>query len=439
MSSPYDTLHKKIQTREATICVLGLGYVGLPLLMRFREAGFPVLGVDTDPIKIQALNQGRSYIKHIRHNEVQKLITSDSKHRRLSTDYSVVSQADALVICVPTPLTVNKTPEMKFVTDTLARVSPYMKEGQLLALESTTYPGTTQEILIPLVKANGFDVGKNYFVVYSPEREDPANSEFSSVNVPKLVGGATAACSSLGSELYKLVSGGVVSMSSPTSTEMTKVFENVYRSVNIGLVNELKMLCDKMGIDVYEVLQGAASKPFGFMKFYPGPGVGGHCIPVDPHYLAWKAREYDFELRFIELAGQINDHMPAWVVGKTSEALNHYRKPLNGSRILILGLAYKKNVDDIRESPSLHLIRLFLSHGAFVDYHDPFVPSMPNLRKFDFRFSSVALTPDTLSGYDAVVVATDHDAFDFSYIVSHSQLVVDTRGVCPMGDNVYQA
>jgi len=419
-------LTKKIETKSAVIGILGLGYVGLPLMSRFSEESFKVIGFDVDQDKVDKLNQGKSYIRHIPDQLVQQAQNSGFV---ATTDMSRAKEADALILCVPTPLNQYREPDLSFVLNTVEAVIPHMRKGQVLSLESTTYPGTTEEELFPRLEKAGFSVGEDTFLVYSPEREDPGNSSFSTKTIPKICGGHTKNCLDIGVTLYQSIIEKVVPVSSTKAAEMTKLLENIHRAVNIGLVNELKIVADKMGIDIHEVIDAAATKPFGFTAYYPGPGLGGHCIPIDPFYLTWKAREYSLHTRFIELAGEINSNMPEWVITKTTDALNHIGKPVKNSRILILGIAYKKNVDDMRESPSIELIDLLTKKEAIVDYSDPYVPIFPKTRKHHFDLSSIVLTPDSLASYDCVILATNHDAYDYDLIRNHAKLIIDTRGV----------
>ncbi|MFQ5353852.1 MAG: nucleotide sugar dehydrogenase [Thermodesulfobacteriota bacterium] len=426
MADSFTRVKDLIESKEAVIGVIGLGYVGLPISIRFSEEGFRVLGFDTDPEKVRLLRKGTSYIKHI----PGELIAAHAKGRGASfiptTDMSRLSEADAVIICVPTPLSSKREPDLTYVEATAAHIARHIRKGQIISLESTTYPGTTREVLQPLFEANGLKAGKDFFLVFSPEREDPGRKNFTTRTTPKIVGGITQRCSALGSLLYSQVVERVVPLSSTDAAEMTKLLENIYRSVNIALVNELKLLSDRMGIDIWEVIKAADTKPFGFKAFYPGPGLGGHCIPIDPFYLTWKAREFDFSTRFIELAGEINTNMPYFVVNKVIEALNRKKKSIKGARIMVLGVAYKKDVDDMRESPSIELIRLLKLRGARVRYNDPFVPLAISRRK-GFKMRSTKLTPTVLAKCDLVLIATDHSAYDYKWIVKHSDTVVDTR------------
>ncbi len=414
----------KFHSHQATIGIIGLGYVGLPLLLRYTEVGFNVLGFDIDQKKVDALNHGQSYIEHICANKIQ---AAQNKFKA-TTDFSQISQCDALILCVPTPLNQYREPDLSFVLDTTDSLKPYFRAGQVLSLESTTYPGTTEEELLPRIEEQGLTVGQDFYLVYSPEREDPGNPNFETRTIPKVVGGHTSACLDIGVALYSEVIDKVVPVSSTKAAEMTKLLENIHRAVNIGLANEMKIVADKMGVDIYEVIHAAASKPFGFVPYYPGPGIGGHCIPIDPFYLTWKAREYGVNTRFIELAGEINSSMPDYVVNKTALALNDQCKSLKNSNILILGIAYKKNVDDMRESPSVFIMEKLQALGANVAYSDPHVPVFPEMREHHFDLSSVALNPETIASFDCVLLATDHQKFDYELIEKHAQLIVDTRG-----------
>ncbi len=417
--NPKQQLLAKLADRSARIGIFGLGYVGLPLALRFREAGYSVLGFDIDAAKVAALGAGRSYIEHI----------TLPAPLQATTDFAQAASCDALIICVPTPLNAYREPDLSFVLNTVASIVPHLRAGQVLSLESTTYPGTTDEELKPRVEARGLAVGKDVFLVFSPEREDPGNPEYVTRTIPKVVGGATPACLEAGLALYGQVIDRLVPVSSTRAAEMTKLLENIHRAVNIGLVNEMKVICDRMGIDVHEVIRAAATKPFGFVAYWPGPGLGGHCIPIDPFYLTWKARQYGLHTRFIELAGEINRAMPEWVIGKVMEALNERGKPLKGSRVLVLGIAYKKNVDDMRESPAVELMEQLVKRGARVEYADPHVPVFPRMREHRFDLKSVALSPQSVGGFDLVLLATNHDAFDYKMIQAHAKLIVDTRGV----------
>jgi UDP-N-acetyl-D-glucosamine dehydrogenase len=419
-------LIRRLDARSATIGVIGLGYVGLPLSLRFAEVGYRVIGMDIDPDKVRQLAGGESYILHI-----PSAAVAAARARRFepTADYSRAKECDALIICVPTPLNRFREPDLSFVIGTIESLAPHLRSGQIVSLESTTYPGTTEEELKTRVEQRGFEVGSEVFVCFSPEREDPGNPKFVTRNIPKICGGITPACLEAGLALYRQVVEKVVPVSSTRVAEMTKLLENIHRAVNIGLVNEMKIVCDKMGIDIHEVIRAAATKPFGFVPYWPGPGLGGHCIPIDPYYLTWKARQYGVHTRFIELAGEINHSMPEWVIGKVAAALNDRGKPIKGSRVLVLGIAYKKNVDDMRESPGVEMMELLVKRGALVDYSDPHVPVFPKMRQYHFDLTSVDVSRHNVSGYDVVLVATNHDAFDYGAIQKYAQLIVDTRGV----------
>ena len=421
----FDKLHGILKNKSALIGIIGLGYVGLPLLLRYVSAGYRVLGFDVDPMKVKALHAGSTYIKHIGDKAIQEARSGFD----VTTDFARSGEPDALIICVPTPLDNHREPDLSFVIGTIESVCPYLRSGQVVSLESTTYPGTTEEVLRPRIERAGLVVGRDVFLVFSPEREDPGNQNFSTRTIPKVVGGVTAECLKAGIALYGQVIDKVVPVSSTRAAEMTKLLENIHRAVNIGLVNEMKIVCDRMGIDIYEVIRAAATKPFGFVPYYPGPGLGGHCIPIDPFYLTWKAREYGVNTRFIELAGEVNSNMPHWVVGKVIDALNKRSKSVKGSRVLTLGVAYKKNVDDMRESPAVEIMDLLREKGAALAYSDPYVPVFPRMRKYKFDLESVRIDADSLTRYDCVIVATDHDAFDYGLIQRHASLIVDTRGI----------
>ncbi len=418
-------LTQAIKKHSAKIGIVGLGYVGLPLALRYTDVGFRVIGFDIADRVVEQLNHGLTHIEHISNAEIA---LANEKGFSATTDFSRIEECDAVILCVPTPLNKYREPDLSYVLSTMNQIAPYLKKGQVVSLESTTYPGTTEEELKPLIEQQELIVGKDIFLVYSPEREDPGNLHYNTQTIPKVVGGSTPACLEVGIALYEKAVDKVVPVSSTQAAEMTKLLENIHRAVNIGLVNEMKIVADKMGIDIHEVIDAAATKPFGFTAYYPGPGIGGHCIPIDPFYLTWKAREYGVHTRFIELAGEVNSAMPLWVVDKVADALNKHKKAINGSRVLILGMAYKKNVDDMRESPSLQLLDMLLHKGAYVAYSDPHVKCLPRVRKYNFELSSIELTRETLSSYDAVILATAHDAFDYEMIEQASQLVIDTRG-----------
>ncbi len=421
-----EKLLTKLSDKSAVIGILGLGYVGLPLMLRYAEIGYKVIGIDIDTQKVDALNQGESYIEHIPSEDIK---TSLKQGFEATIDFSRATEADTLILCVPTPLNKYREPDLSYVTDTTDMVVPYLRKGQVLSLESTTYPGTTEEELLPRMESTGLKVGEDVFLVYSPEREDPGNPDFITRTIPKVVGGHTKACMEIGTAMYQPAIDQIVPVSSTKAAEMTKLLENIHRAVNIGLVNEMKIVADRMDIDIHEVIKAAATKPFGFTAYYPGPGLGGHCIPIDPFYLTWKAKEYGLNTHFIELAGEVNSNMPRWVIGKTMDALNDRKKSLKGSKILILGIAYKKNVDDMRESPSVELMELLEEKGAIVEYTDPHVPEFPKMREHHFELSSVNLSAEKIASYDALLIATDHDKFDYKMLKENAQLIIDTRGV----------
>lgn len=416
---------EKVHNREAIIGVIGLGYVGLPLVFNFIEAGFKVIGFDIDDKKVRQLNAGKSYIKHLTGERVANAV---ERGFIATTDPSKARKVDALLVCVPTPLNLHREPDMRFIRETVQTFVPLLRPGQLFSLESTTYPGTTEEEIQPRLEEEGLTVGEDIFLVYSPEREDPANLNFTTRTIPKVCGGITAMCLEAGRALYSSIIDEVVLVSSTKAAEMTKLLENIHRAVNIGLVNEMKLVADSMGIDIYEVIDAAATKPFGFVPYYPGPGLGGHCIPIDPFYLTWKAREYGLNTRFIELAGEVNSNMPEWVFRKITKALNGVGKAVRGSKILILGIAYKKNVDDPRESPAVALMELLREHGADLSYSDPNIPSFPEMRRHRFDLTSQDLNEVTVKEADCVVLITDHDAFNYDLIAKRARLIVDTRG-----------
>lgn len=424
--SNYNTLLERIEKKRAKIGIIGLGYVGLPIALRFCEEGYRVTGFDIDPEKVKSLNNGISYIKHIPSKKISSFIGGKESSFNATTDMSILSKIDAVIICVPTPLTDKREPDLTYIENTAKVIARHLRPGQLVSLESTTYPGTTDELLLPLFQKNGLKAGHNFFLVFSPEREDPGRIDWTIRTTPKVVGGITQRCTRLGTALYSKIVDKVVPASSTRVAEMTKLLENIYRSVNIALVNELKMLCQRMDIDIWEVIEASRTKPFGFQAFYPGPGLGGHCIPIDPFYLTWKAREYDFSTRFIELAGEINSNMPYYVVQRVMEALNERGKSLKGSSILVLGVAYKKNIDDLRESPSLELIRILKEKGAKVNYNDPFIPVAVSHRR-GFKMRSTPITNSSIRKYDCVLIATDHSSYNYNRIVKNSKLVVDTR------------
>jgi UDP-N-acetyl-D-glucosamine dehydrogenase len=419
------------------IGIIGCGYVGLPLALRFADTGHQVTGFDTDPFKVNKLNAGESYIQHISAAKIKAHV--DAQLLDATTDFAKLRDMDAVLICVPTPLDERREPDLSYVEKTALSIAPNLQRNQLIVLESTTYPGTTEELVLPILERGGLrcpitksendgKIATDFFLAFSPEREDPGNKQYGLAQIPKVVGGINPPSGKAAAALYSQIVSKVIPVSSTRAAEMVKLLENIFRCVNIALVNELKLLSLRMGLDIWEVIDSAATKPFGFMPFYPGPGLGGHCIPVDPYYLSWKAREYDFATRFIELAGEINTSMPYHVVQAIAEALNGREKSLKGSRILMLGVAYKKDVDDLRESPSLKLLELLTDRGANVDYNDPYFPALHKMRHYDFsHLRSIPLTPEALGKYDCVLIATDHSSYDYEMIVDKSRLVVDTR------------
>ncbi|MFS6938693.1 nucleotide sugar dehydrogenase [Neisseria animaloris] len=432
-----NTTIQKFADKSAKIGIVGLGYVGLPLMLRYVDIGYQVLGFDIDEEKVCKLNNGESYIEHI---PADKIAAAGKNLFEATTDFSRIGEVEAVILCVPTPLNKYREPDMSFVIDTTDAVKPYLRAGQVLSLESTTYPGTTEEELLPRMEEGGLKVGENVFLVYSPEREDPGNPDFETRTIPKVIGGHTPACLEVGIALYQPAIDKVVPVSSTKAAELTKLLENIHRAVNIGLVNEMKIVADKMNIDIHEVINAAATKPFGFVAYYPGPGLGGHCIPIDPFYLTWKAREYGVNTRFIELAGEVNSSMPEYVVNKTALALNDHQRSIKGSKILVLGIAYKKNVDDMRESPSVEVMELLRDLGAEVAYSDPHVPVFPKMREHKFDLKSEPFTAENIARFDCVVLTTDHDKFDYDLLKQHARLIIDTRGkYLGKSDNVVKA
>ncbi|MEJ5301032.1 MAG: nucleotide sugar dehydrogenase [Thermodesulforhabdaceae bacterium] len=419
------SLIDKIKSRSAKVGIVGLGYVGLPLAIHCIQAGFSVLGFDIDKTKVENILAGKSYIKHVSEEAIGKFVAEGKLQATWELDR--LSEPDCVIVCVPTPLTRHREPDLRFVIATTESISRTLRPGQLISLESTTYPGTTEEVLLPILERKGLKVGEDFFLAFSPEREDPGNPHYNTANTPKIVGGVTDACLEVAKTFYETVTVRVVPVSSPKVAEFAKLLENIYRSVNIALVNEMKMIAQRMNINIWEVIDAAATKPFGFTPFYPGPGLGGHCIPIDPFYLSWKAREYNLTARFIELAGEINVAMPNYVLQRITEALNDHGKCLKGSSILILGVAYKKDVDDDRESPAYPLMELLMERGARVAYNDPFIPRLKPTRKYRFDLVSTELTEESLKSFDAVVIVTDHSAYDYQWIVKNAQLVIDTR------------
>lgn len=436
-------LIESIKKKQAKVGIIGLGYVGLPLGLLFAQGRFRTTGFDIDPRKVESLEKGESYIKHIPTETIRETLAQ--YHFQATYDFSGLSEMDAIIICVPTPLNEYREPDLSYVRSTTEAVRAELRPGQLVVLESTTYPGTTDEDVLSILEQSGLrcpvvpysarDVTSqpapcpvpDFFLAFSPEREDPGNPKFTTAHIPKVVGGVNATSALVAQTLYQSVFDRVVLVSSSRAAEMAKLLENIYRCVNIALVNELKLLCQRMDIDVWEVIEAASTKPFGFHAFYPGPGLGGHCIPIDPFYLSWKAREYDFPTRFIELAGEINSAMPTHVVNTVAESLDRNNKTLHGSRVLVLGVAYKKDIDDTRESPALKIIELLQQRGAFVDYNDPYIPRLGRMRKYDLGLESVPLTAETLQEYDCVLIVTGHTAYDYELIVKEGALVVDTR------------
>jgi UDP-N-acetyl-D-glucosamine dehydrogenase len=436
-------LLSKIRERKATVGVVGMGYVGLPLALLFARKGFSAIGFDIDPGKVEKLQRGETYILHIPADSIAEQVKA--RRLRATTDFVAVREVDALLICVPTPLDEHREPDVSYIRNTAESVMPYLRPGQLIVLESTTYPGTTDELLLPILRKSGLRCAESeyatdgsavtsaaasesdFLVAFSPEREDPGNKDFRTHQIPKIIGGVNADSAVAAQALYGQAFDGTLLVSTARAAEMTKLLENIYRCVNIALVNELKLLCQRMNINIWEVIDAAKTKPFGFTAFYPGPGLGGHCIPIDPFYLTWKAREFEFPTRFIELAGEINSSMPEHVVDATADALNDRKQCLRDARVLILGISYKKDIDDLRESPSLRLIQLFRQRGARVDYHDPYFPRLHKMRHYDLQLASVELTPQALGSYDAVVISTDHSRVDYAWVVKNSKLVIDTR------------
>jgi UDP-N-acetyl-D-glucosamine dehydrogenase len=429
-TSLYSELEARISSRKARIGIIGMGYVGLPLTLLFSEQRFRVTGFDIDSSKVEALNSGGSYIVRIPGSEIAKAQASGF---RATASYAEIEEMDAVIICVPTPLDEYHQPDLSFIEQTARAIAPHLREGQLIVLESTTYPGTTEEVLVPILEAGNRhglkairrEGERGFHVAFSPEREDPGNETVARRDIPKVIGGLERAAAALASALYGTIFNRTVRVSTPATAEMTKLLENIYRCVNIALVNELKQLCDRMGIDIFEVIDAAKTKPFGYQAFYPGPGLGGHCIPIDPFYLSWKAKQFDFRTRFIELAGEVNTQMPYYVIEKTAQALNEHRKCLNGSKILVLGLAYKRDIDDLRESPSLTVIELLRQAGAEVSYNDPYFPAVGRGRHYDLNLSCAPL--ENLGEYDAVLIITDHSSYDYPRIVAESKIVIDSR------------
>ena len=421
------TFIKNTEDKTLTVGVIGLGYVGLPLVLSYAAKGYYVTGFDVDLKKISALEAGESYIKHIDSGPIAEYVADG--RMKATSDFEKISEVDAVIICVPTPLSAHREPDLSYIEATLGAIVPYLKSGQLVSLESTTYPGTTLEVVKPRIESGGLEVGKSIFLVFSPEREDPGNENFAGPVIPKVLGGVSEECLQRGLALYGAIYAKVVPVSSPSVAEFTKLLENIYRAVNIGLVNEMKIVASAMGVDIWEVIEAAKTKPFGFTAFYPGPGLGGHCIPIDPFYLTWKAREYGLHTRFIELAGEINRSIPEYVIERTAGALNNLKKPVNGSRVLLIGLAYKSNVDDMRESPTFELMDLLKERGALVSYHDPHIAKIMPTREHAAwtGIESVEWNQENISSQDCVIIATKHDACDFNQLAQWAPCIVDTR------------
>ena len=441
MTPELTKLQDKITQKEFLLGIIGLGYVGLPLSLTFLRKDIAVLGFDLDIKKIDMLHAGVSYIKHIPSEKLNAFVQQGKLSA--TADFFRLNEPDVLLICVPTPLTQNREPDMHYIENTGHAIAKVLRPGQMVILESTTYPGTTVELLLPILENSGLAAGKDFALAYSPEREDPGNPKYTTADIPKVVGGINDESTALAADFYKTGLQSVVEVSSTQTAEMSKLLENIFRSVNIALVNELKILSHRMGIDVWEVIRASSTKPFGYMPFYPGPGLGGHCIPIDPFYLTSKAREYDFPTKFIELAGEVNTAMPYYVIQRVMEALNSRKKSINGSRILLLGMAYKKDIDDPRESPSFKLLELLQEKGAEVLYNDPHIPVLPPMRKYSFNLKSTDITAETLASMDCILLATDHSAYDYRFILEHADLIVDTRnafnGLNGAADKVMQA
>lgn len=433
-------LKKKIENHTAQIGVIGLGYVGLPLAVEKGKVGFPVLGFDINQERVAKVAAGINYIGDVKDQELKEL--AEKRLISATTDFSKLAECDVIIICVPTPLTITRDPDISYMKASAEEIAKYIRQGQLITLESTTYPGTTEETILPILETSGLKVGKDFFLAFSPERVDPGNKRFTTKNTSKVVGGVTPACLEIAYTLYAQTIVNVVPVSSPGAAELTKVFENTYRAVNIALVNEMMLLCDRMGLDVWEIVEAASTKPFGIHTFYPGPGVGGHCIPIDPFYLTWKAREYDFHTRFIELAGEINVEVSYYVVNKIYRALNQNKKAMKDANLLVLGVAYKKDIDDVRESPALIIIERLRKEGANITYHDPYIPMIEPHGGSTVHLESVELTPEKLSSADCVLIITDHSQIDYDKVVEHAQLVVDTRNatknVSKMREKIYK-
>jgi UDP-N-acetyl-D-glucosamine dehydrogenase len=425
VSSPAERLRSRIDLRTARVCVVGLGYVGLPLAETFAAAEYPVVGFDIDPEKVRLLALGKSYIGHIASHRIAELVRGG--RFQATTNPRCFESADAIIICVPTPLTEAREPDLSYIINTARTIAPHLRRDQLVVLESTTYPGTTDEVLRPILEESGLRAGEDFFLAYSPEREDPGNKLHSTRSIPKVIGGLDEISRALAVALYEPVVASVVPVSSARVAEACKILENTYRAVNIALVNELKIVFERMGIDIWEVIAAAKTKPFGFQAFYPGPGLGGHCIPIDPFYLTWAARRHGVNTKFIELAGEVNTAMPTYVVNRVAEALNEQAKPIKGSRVCVLGVAYKKDVDDPRESPAFEVMELLKARGAYVSYNDPYIPALPAMRHHHIRLESEPLTEEFLAVQDCLVIVTDHSVYNYEWILRHARLVVDTR------------
>ncbi len=433
----YEQIYEKVSRKDYKIGIIGMGYVGLPLGLAFCKKDITTYGFDINKNIIKSLKSCISYINHIHSGEIKKYVNNNKLIP--SGNLKNINNVDVIIICVPTPLNKNKEPDLTFVKNSLDSIKNFLHKGQILILESTTYPGTTEEILKPLIEKEGLEIGKDFFLVYSPEREDPGNKIYQTHNIPKIIGGCTENCASIAKNIYSQITEEIIVLSSTRAAEMTKLVENIHRAVNIGLVNELKIIAEELGVDLYEVIRAAATKPFGYMPFFPGPGLGGHCIPIDPYYLTWKAKEFGIHTKFIELAGEINSSMPKHVVSKISNSLNDICKSVRKSEILILGIAYKKNIDDARESPSLEIIDLLLKMGANIKYNDPYFPKFPKFRKYNFIIKSIKLTSKNLELFDCAVLLTDHDCFDYELIKENSKLIIDTRGKYTKTSNIIRA
>jgi len=429
-------LSEKIENHTATVGVIGLGYVGIPLCTYISQAGFTLYGFDHDQTRVDCLNAGLSPIAHIPSQSIQDICHNGFQ---ATTQFDAISHCDIILICVPTPLNKRREPDLSYVNQTMANIAPFLRKHQVISLESTTWPGTTEEILKPQLEQQGFDIGVDFHLVYSPEREDPGNEKFLTHTIPKIIGGSSDECRAIGCSFYNKFIDKIVPVSSTQAAEMVKLLENIHRSVNIGLANEMKQIAHALDLDIFEIIKAAATKPFGFTAFYPGPGVGGHCIPIDPFYLSWKAKEFGLDTQFISLAGEINAAMPHYVVEQLIKALNEQQKTLNGANILVLGIAYKKNVDDVRESPSVFIMEILRKWGAQISYSDPHVPNFPNMREHCFNLNSVELTPQTIATFDAVLLLTDHDVFDYDLIEANACLLLDTRGKFSQNMTIIQA